>query len=83
MVETMTSPLQREFDYYLAHQDELVRQHVGKFLVIKDGAVIGTYPDQVTAVMETQKHHALGTFLVQQALPGTGAYTQTFYSRVA
>ena len=79
----MDSPLKKEFDYYIAHQAELVSQYRGKFLVIKDQKVIGTHDDQATAVLETQKSHQLGTFLVQQAVPGTAAYTQTFYSRVA
>lgn len=83
MVSAMESPLKKEFDYYLAHQAELVSQYPGKFVVIKGEMVIGSFDDQVTAVLETQKSHPLGTFLVQQAVPGTGAYTQTFHSRYA
>lgn len=79
----MENPLQKEFDFYIAHQAELVEKYRGKFLVIKDGQVIGDYDDQATAVLHTQKTHPLGTFLVQQALPGTAGYTQSFYSRVA
>lgn len=81
--EFMESPLKKEFDYYLANQAELVRQYNGKFVVIKDGQVIGSYDSQAVAVSETQKAHALGTFLVQKVEPGNAAYTQTFHSRVA
>lgn len=77
-----SSPLKKEFDYYLAHQAELVKEHNGKFVVIKNAKVIGVFPDQATAVSETAKSHELGTFLVQKVEPGDSAYTQTFHSRV-
>ena len=79
----MDSPLKREFEYYLANQDDLVKKYNGQFVVIKNRAVIGAYADDATAVAETTKSHELGTFLVQKVEPGEGAYTQTFHSRVA
>lgn len=78
----MESPLKIEFDYYLAHQDELVKKYNGKYVVIKDQKVIGDYDDQAKAVLETQREHELGTFLVQKVEPGNNAYSQTFRSRV-
>jgi hypothetical protein len=74
--------LKREFEYYLANQQELVKKYNGKFVVIKNRQVIGAYDDEPTAVSETTKHHELGTFLVQKVSPGEEAYTQTFHSRV-
>ncbi len=79
----MASPLKPEFDYYLAHQSELVRQYNGKVIVIKNQEVIGVYDDQQRAISETEKMHSLGTFLVQKVSPGTDAYSQTFHSRVS
>lgn len=80
----MTSPLQKEFDYYLEHQDELVEKYLGRVVVIKDQHVIGDYSDEPEAVLETEKQgHKVGTFLVQKVEKGEGAYTQTFHSRVA
>jgi len=79
----MTKPLEKEFRYYLAHQDELVAKYRGRVVVIRDEMVIGDYPDEATAVQETQKTYPLGTFLVQRCEPGNQAYTQTFHSRVA
>ena len=78
----MTSALQKEFDFYLAHQDELVGKYDGKCIVIKDDEVLGEYDDELTAVTETQKYHELGTFLVQRVSQGDTAYSQTFHSRV-
>ena len=78
----MSSPLQREFEFYLSHQDEMVEKYDGKYIVIKDGAVIGDYDDELTAVTVTQKLHELGTFLVQKVSEGDAEYSQTFHSRV-
>ena len=78
----MSSPLQKEFKYYLAHQSEMVEKHDGKFIVIKDCKVLGVYDNELTAIAETRKEHQLGTFLVQFVSPGDAAYSQTFHSRV-
>lgn len=78
----MSSPLQIEFQFYLSNQDEMVEKYDGKYIVIKDGVIVGVFDDELTAVTETQKSHDLGTFLVQKVSAGTADYTQTFHSRV-
>jgi hypothetical protein len=80
---SVAGQLQKEFQYDLDHQDEMVRQYDGKFVVIKDGKVLGAYDDELTAITQTQKTQELGTFLVQKVSPGENAYTQIFHSRVA
>ncbi|MGA8477044.1 MAG: hypothetical protein WB696_03715 [Chthoniobacterales bacterium] len=79
----MSSPLDREFEYFLSNQEDLVRKHPGKFVVIKDQKVIGVYDSEVAAIEETAKTHEVGTFLVQRAEPGSESYTQVYHSRVA
>lgn len=79
----MSNPLEKEFAYYLDHQDELVEQFNGKFIVIKGQEVLGAYDAELEAIQKTVKDHALGTFLVQKCEPGEESYTQTFHSRVA
>ena len=79
----MESPLRKEFDWYLENQGGLVKQYNGKHVVIKDRRVLGAYATAIEAVTETEKTEPLGTFLVQKVEPGSDAYTQTFYSRVA
>jgi hypothetical protein len=74
--------LKEEFAYYLDHQDEMVEKYDGKYIVIRDGEVLGVYDDELTAITETQKSHELGTFLVQKVSRGSGDYSQTFHSRV-
>ena len=75
--------LEKEFNYYLQHQGDLIRQYKGKFIVIKGDAVIGVYESELEAVEETSKGHELGTFLVQKCEPGSESYTYTYHSRVA
>jgi hypothetical protein len=77
------SPLKASFDYYLANQSSFVEKYNGKFVVLKETAVVGVFDNETEAVLETQKSHRLGTFLVQLVGPGKSSHTQTFYSRVA
>jgi hypothetical protein len=78
----MSSPLQREFEFYLSHQDQMVEKYDGKYIVIKNEDVLGAYDDELTAVTQTKKHHELGTFLVQKVSRGAAEYSQTYHSRV-
>ena len=82
-IVSMDSPLKAAFEWYLSHQAEMVEKHNGKVVVIKDQKVIGVFDTEREAVIETQKAHKLGTFLVQKVEPGTSGYTQTYHSRVA
>lgn len=79
----MESPLKKDFQYYLDNQKGLVEQYNGKFVVIKDGKVVGAYDDELTAITEAKNQDLKpGTFLVQFVSPGDRAYKQTFHSRV-
>jgi hypothetical protein len=74
--------LEKEFQYYIDNQIELVKKYQDKFLVIKDQLIIGVYNTEMEAYSETIKVHELGTFLIQECQPGNENYTQTFSSRV-
>lgn len=78
----MTKPLEKEFEYYIKNQKELVKKYNGKYIVIKDEKVIGSYDSEIEAVEETSKIEKLGTFLVQKCEPGKESYTQNFHSRI-
>ena len=75
--------LQKEFEYYLSHQEEMVAKYNGKCIVLMNHEVIGVYDSEFEAVSETSKTHVLGSFLVQKVAPGNAAYTQSYHSRVA
>ncbi|HYV90184.1 MAG TPA: DUF5678 domain-containing protein [Chitinophagales bacterium] len=74
--------LEKEFQYYLDHQPELVEKYQGKFVVIQDEKVIGIYDSEIEAYTKSIKENELGTFLIQEAQPGDKNYTQRFHSRV-
>ena len=74
--------LQKEFNYYLKHQLDLVSKYCGKFIVLKNEKVIGAYSSHSEAYNESAKKEKLGTFLIQHCLPGKDGYTKTFHSQV-
>ena len=79
----MSSVLEKEFQYYLDNQEELVKKYNGKFIVIKGSEILGAFDSELEAYEETSKTHELGTFLIQKCEPGSDSYTQTYHSRVA
>jgi len=78
----MKTGLEKEFQYYIDHQADLLKKYSGKVLVIKDCRVIGVYGSEIEAIEKTVSKYALGTFLVQKCSPGSESYTQTYHSRV-
>lgn len=70
-----------EFLYYLAHQDELVRQYNGKVIVLHNHEVVGAYSTRSEAYWAAVKRFPLGTFCIQLCTPGTEAYTIRAHSR--
>jgi hypothetical protein len=71
-----------ELDFFISNQEDLVRDFQGKFLVLKGSKVIGVYPDPLSAYIETQKVHQIGSFMIQPCVPGPEAYTVTISSTV-
>ena len=75
--------LEKEFQYYLDNQTELVKKYDGKYIVIIGNQVIASYNSNEEAYFESLKQYQVGTFLIQHCTPGSDSYTQTFHSRVA
>jgi hypothetical protein len=75
--------LEKEFQYYLDHQNELVQKYNGRFIVIKDCQVIGDYASELEAINKTKEIHEIGTFLVQKCVPGEESFSATYHSRFA
>ncbi|MBO5054560.1 MAG: hypothetical protein J6C44_10085 [Muribaculaceae bacterium] len=74
--------LQALFQYYLDHQDELVKMYDGKYLVMVDNEVKGAFNTMDEAYNYAVENYELGKFLIQLCTVGDEAYTQTFHSRV-
>jgi len=75
--------LEKEFDFFVKNQKELVEKYKGKYVVIKDDKILGVYSSLSEAVEETSKREKLGTFLVQKCEPTNKVYTQNYHSRVS
>jgi hypothetical protein len=73
--------LDKEFKYFVDHQDELVKKYEGRFIVIVDESVVGAYSSDAEAYVEATKTRKPGTFLIQHCIPGATAYRQSFHSR--
>ncbi len=68
--------LDKEFQYYKDHQEELLKIYNGKFIVIVGDQVVGSYADRREAYFHSiEQGHTLGTFLIQKCSPGPESYT--------
>ncbi len=74
--------LEKEFEFYLANQDEMVRKYDGKVVVIKNGEILGVYESELDAFTTTSKVHEEGTFMIQRVSEGERDYAASFSSRV-
>ena len=74
--------LKDEFDFYLVNHADFVAKYLGKFVVLKNHEVIGSYYSNIEAHRETEKVHEVSTFLIQFVQEGRDIYTQTFHSQV-
>jgi hypothetical protein len=73
--------LEREFAYYRKHQPELVRDHLGEYVVIRGDKIIGFYRSEAEAFEETAKEYEPGSYLIEPCIAGTAHYTAVFNSR--
>jgi len=71
---------EKELAFFIENQQELVKKHLGKILVISGPKIIGVYTTELEAYVETQKKYPLGSFMLQPCLPGPEAYTTTVTS---
>jgi len=74
--------LEKEFQYYLQHQKELVKKYDNRYLVITNEEVVGNYDNFANAVSEAEQNYKPGTFLVQKCSEGEKDYTVKYHSRV-
>lgn len=77
----MDSNLEKELDFFLSMESELVEKYRGKFVVIQNEAFIGAYDTEQEAYDDARKHFELGTFLIRKCLAESEKHTQTFQSR--
>ena len=73
--------LEKEFNYYLANQSDLIKKYDKKFIVIVGDELVGVYDSKDVAYFKSKEKFELGTFLLQYCAPGNMFYTQTFYTQ--
>ncbi|GAB6392280.1 MAG: hypothetical protein MdMp014T_1653 [Treponematales bacterium] len=69
-----------EFDYFKAHQDEIVTGHIGEIAIIKDHAVKGYYKTMDDA-LEASRNYPIETFLLKDCRP-KGTDVVRLYNRM-
>ena len=67
--------LDKEFEFYVNNQAELVDKYNGRFLVIHNKKVFGDYATLREAYKAGAKKYPLGTFMVHKCGPGKENYT--------
>lgn len=74
--------LQKEYAYYQSHKKELNEKYPAKFIGIVGEEVVGVYASELEAYEKLKSNYAVGTFLIQECLPGSN-HIQRYHSRVA
>lgn len=74
--------LRKNFDYYLINHEEIIKEYLDKFVIIKDEKVVDSYDTFEEAVREATKKYELGTFIIQKCSKDLNETTQAFHSRV-
>lgn len=68
---------EKELEYFITNQKQLVEEYEGKTLVLKGEEVVGVYGDPLEAYLDATKKYEPGTFMIQPCVEGSDAYTVT------
>ncbi len=75
--------LEKEYQYYNTHEEELLKQYNGKFIAIVGEEVVGVFDTELAAYTDMKKKYPLGKFLLQHVLPKKDRIIHRYHSRVA
>ncbi len=62
----MTTPLKKEYEYYLKIREDLAEKNDGKFVAIKGQEVLGVFDNYLQAANTVYIAHEKGTVLMQE-----------------
>jgi predicted acetyltransferase len=65
-----TGPLQTEVQVFHAHLEEWRHSHLGEFVLIKGGNIVGFFPSLEQAFTEGTHRFGLAEFFVKRITPG-------------
>ena len=68
------------FKYYLVHQEELVKEYNGKYLIITSDGVVGAYETLNEGYEMALKTYGKGNFMLQLCSEGEKDYSQRFFT---
>ena len=68
------------FKYYLEHQEELVKEYDGKYLIITNEGVVGAYDTLNEGYEFALKTYGKGNFMLQLCSEGEKDYSQRFFT---
>jgi hypothetical protein len=74
--------LEKNYQYYIEHESELIKKYNGRYLAIKDCSIVGDYASELLAYNASIKKYELGTFLIQYCTSNKEQNNQLFHSRV-
>ena len=66
--------LEKEFQYFQEHKEELKEKFIDKVVVIVNEKVVGSYDTLGEALRESAKKYELGTFLIQKIFRNDDEY---------
>ncbi|KAA2240516.1 hypothetical protein F0L74_30660 [Chitinophaga agrisoli] len=72
--------LEKELQYYIDNQEQLVNLYNGKHLIIKDEQVQGAYDTFEKAYATGFGEYEPGTFIIQHCFPGKASYSAAIWS---
>jgi hypothetical protein len=81
-MERSMEKIMNEYKFYSKNRNKLLKKYQGKYLVIFNKEVVGSYGNEFIAYKESVKKYKLGTFLIQLCLPEDKIKPQMFQSRV-
>lgn len=70
-------------NFYIEHQDNLVKKYDGQFIVLYNGKFVKNFKDLDSALSFGVPKYGKGNFSIQEVSPGPESYTATFHSRVS
>lgn len=81
--DSIQDKLRKEFEYFNGNKDFFIKNYNGRFVVLKEHAVICEGATRAEALKKAlNQGHELGTFLVQHVIRGDEETVQRFHSRV-
>lgn len=66
------------FQYYLEHQESLVKQYDGKYIVLTKDGIMGAYDTIHEGYDSALSRFGKGNFMLQLCTSGDGAYSQRY-----